>query len=391
MRTTTHSVAILGVALAVLALVACAGREDAPRPGTAAAPATAAAGGPDRARAQGAGGPAGAQGPVPVVLAPAVESSFSTAIEAVGTAMAREAVDITAKVSNTVSRIAFEEGQRVERGTVLVELESAEVVAELAGAESALAESRRQYERSRDLATRQLLSDAQLDQVDAALKAAEARAAAARARRANNVIRAPFGGRTGFRRVSVGGLVNPGTVITTLDDISIIKLEFTIPEAQMFLVEKGSPVEASTVGLPGRTFSGVLSAIDARVDPVSRSIRVRAELPNADGTLRPGMFMTVNLRGRTSKAVVVPEAAIVPEQGRTFVYVVDDASLAKRREVQVGRRRVGEVEIAAGLSAGERVVVDGTVGVRDGGPVRIVDPGGAPVGASGEAAARADR
>jgi membrane fusion protein (multidrug efflux system) len=145
------------------------------------------------------------------------------------------------------------------------------------------------------------------------------------------------------------------------------------------------------VGLPGRTFSGVLSAIDARVDPVSRSIRVRAELPNADGTLRPGMFMTVNLRGRTSKAVVVPEAAIVPEQGRTFVYVVDDASLAKRREVQVGRRRVGEVEIAAGLSAGERVVVDGTVGVRDGGPVRIVDPGGAPVGASGEAAARADR
>lgn len=319
-----------------------------------------------------------APSPALTVLATAVAQPFATPIEAVGTAMARESVDITSKISNTVARIAFEEGQRVARGALLVELDSAEVNAELAGAQSALAESRRQFERSRDLAARKLLSAAQLDQIEATLNGAQARSAAARARRANTMIRAPFAGRTGFRHVSVGGLVNPGTVITTLDDTSIIKLEFTVPETQIALLERGLRVEARAAGLPDRSFTGAISLVDARVDPVSRSIRVRAELPNADGLLKPGMFMTVRLEGRSAVAVVVPEAAIVPEQGRSFVYVVGADRRASRRAVQIGRRRVGEVEIAAGLKAGEAVIVEGTQGVRDGGLVRTVAATGQP-------------
>ncbi len=319
-----------------------------------------------------ASGAAVATPPAAVVLATAEEQIISTPVEAVVTAMARESIDVTAKVSNTISRIAFSEGQQVARGDLLVELDPTEVAAELAGAEGRLDETRRQFERSRDLAARKLLSDAQLDQIESAMKSAASAAAAARARRANTVIRAPFAGRTGFRKVSLGGLVNPGTVITTLDDTSVIKLEFTVPESQMYLMETGLPVEARAVGLPGRTFKGVLSTIDARIDPVSRSLRVRADLPNDDGTLKPGMFMNVTLSGRAVRAVVVPEAAIVPEQGKVFVYVVGGDGTATRREVQIGRRRPGDVEVAAGIKAGESVVVEGTQAVRDGGKVRPV-------------------
>ncbi len=326
---------------------------------------------------RGAASGAAAASPTAVVLATAEEQTISTPVEAVGTAMARESINVTAKVSNTISRIAFSEGQQVARGELLVELDPTEVQAELAGAEGRLDETRRQFERSRDLAARKLLSDAQLDQIQSAMKSAASAAAAARARRANTVIRAPFAGRTGFRNVSLGGLVSPGTVITTLDDTSVIKLEFTVSESQMYLIETGLPVEARAVGLPGRTFQGVLSTIDARIDPVSRSLRVRAELPNADGTLKPGMFMNVTLSGRAVRAVVVPESAIVPEQGKVFVYVVVGDGTATRREVQIGRRRPGDVEIADGIKAGESVVVEGTQSVRDGGKVRAVPAEGA--------------
>jgi membrane fusion protein (multidrug efflux system) len=297
---------------------------------------------------------------------------FGTDLEAVGTARANESVDITAKVTNTIVRIGFTEGQQVQRGAVLVEFDPAQARAQLAEAQAALADSRRQFERSRDLAASQALSAAQLDQIGATLQANEARVAGARARVDDTVIRAPFNGRTGFRRVSVGSLVNPGTVITTLDDASPIKLEFSVPEAQLFQVEKGATATAATVGLPGEEFQGRITAVDARIDPVSRSILVRAELPNADGRLRPGMFMTVRLRGRVAPALLVPEAALVPEQGRMFVFVVDGDTV-QQREVQIGRRRVGAVELVAGLREGERIVIEGMQNLRDGARVKIAD------------------
>ena len=189
---------------------------------------------------------------VAVVTTATKREPFGTDLEAVGTARANESVDITSKVSDTISRIRFTEGQQVARGTVLVEFDPAQARAQLAEAQAALADSRRQFERSRDLAASQVLSAAQLDQIKATLQANEARVAGARARVDDTVIRAPFSGRTGFRKVSVGSLVSPGTVITTLDDASPIKLEFSVPEAQLFQVEKGAAAMAATVGLPSR-------------------------------------------------------------------------------------------------------------------------------------------
>lgn len=300
-----------------------------------------------------------------VITAVATIEPMGIEIEAVGTTRANESVQLTSKASNIITKIAFDEGAEVARGAILVEMENDEARADLAESEAALADSQSQYNRSRDLFASQALSMAELDQIEAALKADQARVAAARARLADTVIRAPFSGRTGFRLVSVGSYVSAGTLITTLDDTSRIKLDFTVPETFLFLLRRGLPVTASATGLPNEKFSGEVTNLDSRVDPVTRSIIVRAEIPNPEGTLRQGMFMTVSLQGDVVPTLLVPEGAIVPEQGRTFVFVVR-GSVVERREVHIGKRRPGEVEIVDGLVENEHIVVEGTQNIRDG-------------------------
>lgn len=311
------------------------------------------------------GGAAQRPNVVSVVTAAATVRPLGVQIEAVGTARAKESVEVTSKASNTVVAIRFEEGDFVRAGQVLVELDSAEARADLEAAEAALAESENQFKRSQDLFAQQALSVSQLEQIEATLKANRARVSAARARLNDTVIRASFDGRTGFRRVSIGSLVNPGAVITTLDDTSVIHLDFTVPETYLYVLKPGLAVTARTAGLPDRTFEGKVAKINSRVDPVTRSIIVRAEIPNRDGLLRPGMFMTVTLEGEPEPALLVPEAAIVPEQGKTFVFVVVDG-VVEQREVRIGKRRPGEVEIVEGLREHEMVVVEGTHIVRHG-------------------------
>jgi len=314
--------------------------------------------------------PPGPGGPPPAkVVTDSVERrNFGPVIEAVGTALARESVEITSKSANTITAIRFVEGQNIAAGAVLVELDRAQTAAALAEAEANLFEARNQFNRGRDLSVTQALSKAQLDQLETAVKTGESRVTAARARLEDTVIRAPFAGRTGLRRVSLGGLVNPGTVITTLDDSSVIKLEFTVPQSFLKDLSLGLPVEASAEGLGDRSFRGKVSTIDSRIDPVSRSIAVRAELPNAGGELRPGLFMSVRLRGKQQPTLMIPEEALLPEQGRNLVFVVE-AGKAVQREVRIGGREPGSVAILEGLVGNEQVVVEGMQRIRDGGRV----------------------
>lgn len=323
----------------------------------------------------GGGGPAGPGGQnrdpgtgnqaIEVVTELASVQPLPLEIESVGTAFANQSVELTSKAANIVTAIHFAEGQRVRRGQVLVELDSTHARAELAGAEAALAESRANYERSRQLESSQVLSRAQMDQIEASLKTNQAAVEAAKARLADTVIRAPFDGTTGFRNVSVGSLVSPGTVITTLDDTSIIKLDFTVPQTYLGLLELGDEITARANGLPNREFKGRIAVLGSRIDPVTRSITVRAELPNPDGTLRPGMFMSVTLRAEAEPVLTVAESALVPEQGSVYVFVVANGQV-EQRKVTTGRRRPGLVEITSGLKEGERVIVDGTLKVRHG-------------------------
>jgi membrane fusion protein (multidrug efflux system) len=312
-----------------------------------------------------------------VVTAMAHVEQMGLEIEAVGTAQAKESVQVTSKASNIITAIRFKEGEEVAQGAVLVEMDDAEARAQVAEAEAALARSRSQFARSRDLQSRQALSVADLEQVEASLKADEARVAAAKARLADTVIRASFRGTTGFRSVSVGSFVSPGTVITTLDDTSLIKLDFTVPETMLFVVQRGLPITARATGLPDRVFTGVVTNIDSRVDPVTRSIAVRAELPNSDGMLRQGMFLTVALKGELAPTLLVPEEAVVPERGKAYVFVVQD-NVAQRREVRTGKRRPGFVEIVEGVHEHEHVVVEGTQNIRDGSTVQETPPPNSP-------------
>jgi membrane fusion protein, multidrug efflux system len=313
---------------------------------------------------------------IPVVTQPARVEPMGIEIEAVGTTQANESVEVTSKASNTVTAIRFQEGEVVERGAVLVEMDATQLRANLAEAQAALARSKSQYDRSRDLQSRQAMSMADLEQVEAALKADEARVAAAQARLDDTIIRASFSGRTGFRHVSVGSFVSPGTVITTLDDTSVIKLDFTVPETYLFVLSRGLPVKAAAAGLPDRLFEGVVTNMDSRIDPVTRSVTVRAEIPNRDGLLRQGMFMTVTLQGEVTPTLLVPEEALVPERGHAYVFVVND-NVVERREVHTGKRRPGFVEIVDGVAEHERVVVDGTQNVRDGSVVQETTASGA--------------
>ncbi len=307
-----------------------------------------------------------------VLLAQPQLKSFDQEVEALGTVRANESVDITAKVAARITAIHFKEGQQVRKGDLLVELDSAEVRADLAAAEAALAESRSQYKRSQELYQTRVLSEAQLDQLKATLLANEARAAAARSRVDDRRISAPFSGRVGLRNVSVGGLVSPGEVITTLDDLSIVKLDFSVPELFLAALKPALPVTASTTAYPDETFAGEVVSIGTRIDPTTRSVAIRAVIDNRDYRLRPGMFMTVELVRAEREALMLPERAIVPEQTRHYVFVVEEG-LARKREVVLGRRRPGEVEILEGLLPTDLVIVDGTLDVRDGQPVRQVD------------------
>jgi membrane fusion protein (multidrug efflux system) len=319
--------------------------------------------------------------PVAVVAAPVVAERIAFELEALGTAGANESVEVTAKVVNQVTAVRFEEGQQVRRGAVLVELDGEQARADLVVAEAALAESRSQYQRSRELYTTKVLSDAQIEQIEATFKANEARVASARSRLGDTVIRAPFAGRVGLRRVSVGSLISPGTVITTLDDTSTIKLDFTIPETFLSAVEPGLEISARSVAYPDSSFGGRVSSIDSRVDPATRSVTVRALLPNPAGLLKPGMFLTVRLSRGAVDALLVPEEALVPEQGNVFVFVVKDGVVEKRL-LRIGQRRVGDVQVLEGLAAGELVVTEGTQKLRDGAAVSLQQPAPAGPGAA---------
>jgi membrane fusion protein (multidrug efflux system) len=185
-------------------------------------------------------------------------------------------------------------------------------------------------------------------------------------------LRAPFAGRVGLRRVSLGSLVGPATVITTLDDTRTIKLDFDVPETALSHLATGLKVVAHSAAWPDVSFEGTVESIDTRVDPISRTLTVRALVPNAEYLLRPGMFLRVELLRHDVTALMVPEQAIVPEQSRQFVFVVGEGGMVAKRQVRIGRRRPGQVEVVDGVAAGEDVVVEGTQKAQDGARVQII-------------------
>lgn len=322
-------------------------------------------------------------GPVVVEVAAARTGTVEEIAESVGTARANESVTITAKQTGNIDMIGFTEGQRVRAGAVLIELEARERKAELdqaradlEQAKAARDEVRQRLERARQLRGTGSVTEARIDELEAQLRGAEGRIRANEAKiramdaRLEDVrITAPFAGRVGLRQVSLGALIQPGMPITTLDDISRIKVDFAVPEIFLGRLRVGLPVTARTPAFPDRLFQGTVSVVDSRVDPVTRAVRVNAVFENPEEALKPGMFLNVALAlARRENAVLVPEEAIIGEGAKQFVFVVRDGR-AERREIQAGQRLAGEVEVAAGVAAGESVIVRGVQKVRHNQPV----------------------
>jgi membrane fusion protein (multidrug efflux system) len=303
---------------------------------------------------------------VTVVTAEVAPAEWRDTIEALGTARARESVTLTAKVSETVRKVAFDSGEVVRAGDVIVDLSSGAQLAGLEEARAAYQDAERQLARGQELAQRQLISASQLDTQRSTRDAAKARMDVVRAQLSDRVITAPFDGILGLRQVSPGSLVTPGTAIATLDDISLIKLDFSVPERYLAVIERGQQVVAHSETWPDRDFAGTVASVDSRVDPVTRSVTVRAEIPNPDRLLRPGMLLSVRLYQAARKTIVVPEIAVIQVGTEAFVYRVSAQRTAERVKVTLGSRRRGEVEITSGLAAGDTIVTEGAVKLRDG-------------------------
>jgi membrane fusion protein, multidrug efflux system len=312
--------------------------------------------------------------PMGVMVAEAAPKEFAIRVEALGTLAPREQVQLTANAADRITAVYFEDGQRVRQGATLITLVNDEENALLASAQATLAEATRQNERAERLAKEGAVSNAELERTRRDREAALGQVESLRARLADRVLKAPFSGVLGFRQVSKGAYVSPGAVVATLIDDSEMRLEFAVPSVFATSLKNGLRVEAVSQDIPGRTFEGRITSVDNAIDPVTRSVKVRATLPNRSGELKAGMFMTVRLETQPRTSLAAPEISVIAEGSQTFVFVADETQQpprAKKVQVTLGSREKGVVEVLSGLNAGDLIITDGVLKVRPDGPVRV--------------------
>lgn len=301
-----------------------------------------------------------------VITSVVTEKNWGERVQAIGTARAKESIEISSRVSDKIARVHFESGDSVRAGQILVSLQTGSDSADLAAAQAQAKDAERQVVRGEQLAKEKLIAASQLDTLRSNRDAARARAQAAQANLSDRVITAPFSGLLGLRQVSPGQLVNAGTVITTLDDVSKIKLDFSMPEVQLAKLRENLAIEARSDAFPDRVFVGRVISVDSRVDIQSRSIAAQAEIDNPDNSLRPGMLLEINVLQTQRQALVIPELALQQLGSESFVYRVTLDGKAEKTIVKPGSRSFGFVEIRQGLKSGDRIVVEGTSKLRSG-------------------------
>ena len=294
---------------------------------------------------------------------------------AVGTLRSNESVRLRPEVSGRIRSIHFDEGQPVERGRLLIQFDDSVQRAELQQARANLELAESSFRRTADLFERNYVSLSAREEAASRLEVARAETALALARLERMRIEAPFSGTIGIRNISVGDYVKDGDALVNLEDISVLKVDFRLPEAYLQRIAPGQALEVVSDTLPGERFPARVLAIDPQVDAQGRAVVVRAELDNPEGRLRPGMFARIRVLLAERPAVaVVPEEALMPAPGevQSVFKVVDGA--VRRVDVRTGVRRNAMVEIVAGLSPGDVVVTAGQLKLRDGLAVRPVPP-----------------
>lgn len=314
-----------------------------------------------------------AAAPIPVQVVVATPKPLEVKVSATGTLLARESVEVVAELSRRLVRVAAKEGQRVEKGALLYELDASDLRAELAVVEVDAEQARREVARQQALLAEQITTVAEYE-------AAQSRVAALGARRntllvtlGKTQVRAPFAGTLGLRRVSEGAWLSPSTVITTLEDVSRLKVDFTLPERYASVLGVGRKFSVQVAGV-SQPIEGEVVAIESNVTAASRSIVARGVLAEATG-LRPGNFAKIELPVSLADALTVPTIAVIAGADGRSVYVVDAQDVARLVKVEVGHRDAAVVEVASGLEPGARVITTNLLRLRDGAPVRVVTEG----------------
>ncbi|MGJ8630242.1 MAG: efflux RND transporter periplasmic adaptor subunit [Glaciecola sp.] len=308
----------------------------------------------------------------PVVTQIVSIQPFAVTLQALGTAKANESVMITPQESDVITSLNFSDGQQVEAGTILAQLNSNEQKARLNELNINLAEAERQLKRIQNLALSNSTSTQLLDEQQARVKAFIAQREVAQENLNKTFITAPFSGKLGLRQVSLGAYVKPGDVLTTLDDIATIKVDFAISERHLPSVNEGQTVFAESVAYPGIQFEGTITNVDSRIDPATRSFSIRTEIDNTAEQLRPGMLLTITLQKRVLNTLVIDEKALVPDHEDQFVFRVVDGKAVKTKVI-IGERRPGKVQILDGVVIDDEVVVQGTLRIRDGSELRVLN------------------
>jgi len=302
-------------------------------------------------------------------------TGITPTLEALGTLKAYESTTLSATITDTVDAIYFDDGDAVNKGDILVEMNNAEEKALLQEAKSSLAETKRQYDRLVTLKKTDATSESLLGETRLAYESAKARLAAAQARLDNHIIKAPFSGRVGLRDISVGTLVTPGDIITTLNKVDTLKLDITLPATALNTVRQGMSISAVALANTKVNYTAIISSVDTRVDPITRSILVRATVQNPKSALLPGMQMRAQIESQPQNVLLIPEEALVRNGDKEYVFLSvesDGKLMAKQQYISTSSRYQGQLVVENGLKSGDIVIVHGALKLKDKSPIRII-------------------
>ena len=361
-----RTVAILAAMVIVTLSPGCGSKNDggagpkseAPKPG---AP-------PAAAQAQAAAKPQG----LPVKAVPVRVGQVAEDVTAVGSLLAEESVIIRPEIDGRIVALLFQEGQAVSGGTPLVTIDSAEVEAQVAGVKADLRTEEQRLARTQELFEQKFISKDALDVQNGNTARLRAKLREAESRVAKTVIRAPFSGTVGLRQVSPGAYVKAGSDIVRLESIGSLKVDFRIPEVYLAKVRPNQEIALRLDAYPGEEFRGRVYAVEPVIDEKTRTILMRARIPNKGNKLKPGMFarVAVTLENRPN-ALLVPEQAIWPQGQDIYVFRVVEGKAALTK-ITIGNRQPGQVEIIQGLSPNDMVITEGQMKLRDGAPVMVM-------------------
>jgi membrane fusion protein (multidrug efflux system) len=286
-------------------------------------------------------------------------------VQALGTLLAQESIDISSNVTEKITALHFDDGDNVTKQQLLVTLQQDEEAAQLSSARADLAEQERELARLEGLLASQSAAQTEYDQRQTAKLRAQSKIAEIQALLAERTIRAPFSGIIGLRQLSLGALVSPGISITTLDDMSVMRLDFQLPSLSINAISRGQTIVAHSEALNER-FDATISAIASRVNPIDRSITARALIKNPQHRLKPGMLMQVSIATNKYDAIMAPESALQSIQLQHYLWIMNAGQKAERREVELGIRKPGFVEIRSGVSVGEQLIYEGFTSLQAG-------------------------